>query len=104
MTPDEAIEILGFQLSIREKQLGPKTQQAIKLGIEALKTRIEPTERERRFLALAIQGITLRQGPPVFPFALSLARKLGLEEYLTEYLQSWVEYGESQALPGKTKE
>ena len=53
----------------------------------------ELTEDEKRFLALAIQGLTLRQGPRVFPFAISLCEKLGLEEYLKEYLQSWVAYG-----------
>jgi len=51
------------------------------------------TDKEKRFLALAVQGITLRQGPEVFTFALSLAKKLGLEEYLKEYLQSWIQEG-----------
>lgn len=54
----------------------------------------ELTEAEKQFLALAIQGLALRQGPQVFPFALSSAKKLGIEEYLTEYLQSWIDYGE----------
>jgi len=55
---------------------------------------IELTEKEKKFLALAIQGLALRQGPRVFEFALSCTRKLGIEEYLTEYLQSWIEYGQ----------
>ena len=59
---------------------------------------IELTEAEKRFLALAIQGLTLRQGPPVFSFAVSLTKKLGIEEYLTEYLQSWIDY--SSQTPG----
>jgi len=54
----------------------------------------ELTDKEKRFLALAIQGLTLRQGPIVFPFAISLCEKLGLEEYLKGYLQSWIAYKE----------
>lgn len=61
---------------------------------------IELTEYERRFLALAIQGLALRQGPPVFVFALSCTKKLGLEEYLTEYLQSWIDYGQEKLKEG----
>lgn len=59
---------------------------------------IELTEQERKFLALAIQGLALRQGPPVFGFALSCAKKLGIEEYLTEYLQSWIDYGQKKSV------
>ena len=50
------------------------------------------TEEDKRFLALAIQGLTLRQGPVVFSSALSLTKKLGIEEYMSEYLQSWIDY------------
>lgn len=62
----------------------------------ALENAITPTEHERKFLALAIQGLALRQGPLVFGFALSCAKKLGIEEYLTEYLQSWIDYGQKK--------
>lgn len=55
---------------------------------------IELTEQESKFIALAIQGLALRQGPTVFEFALSCAKKLGIEEYLMEYLQSWIDYGQ----------
>lgn len=54
------------------------------------------TEAEKRFLALAIQGITLKQGPQVFSFAISLSKKLELEEYLQEYLQSWIAYSKAK--------
>lgn len=52
------------------------------------------TDIEKGFLALAIQGLALRQGPNVFPYTISLARKLGIEENLKGTLQSWIEYGE----------
>lgn len=58
---------------------------------------MELTEQEKRFLALAIQGLVLRQGPrvpSVFEFAISASKKLGLEGYLEEYLQSWISYSE----------
>ena len=54
----------------------------------------ELTEPEKRFLALAIQGLTLRQGRAVFPFAIALTRKLGIEGYLKEYLESWISHNE----------
>lgn len=57
---------------------------------------VELTEAEKKFLALAIQGLALRQGPAVFPFALSVTKKLGIEEYLKQYLQSWVGYSEKR--------
>lgn len=55
---------------------------------------IELTKQEKLFLALAIQGLTLRQGPCTFPFAIALTKKLEIEEYMKEYLQSWIEYGQ----------
>jgi len=48
--------------------------------------------KEKKFLALAIQGLTLRQGPAMFVFAISLAEKLGLEQYLEAYLEDWIAY------------
>lgn len=60
---------------------------------------IDLDEREKQFLALAIQGLALRQGPVVFTFAISLARKLDLEEYLKEHLSSWIKYSEGSPSP-----
>lgn len=57
---------------------------------------IELTEQEQRFLALAIQGLCLRQGPACFPFTVRLAEKLGIQGYLEEYLKSWIAYGGNQ--------
>ena len=54
------------------------------------------TEPEKQFLALAIQGLTLRQGPAVFTFAISLTEKLCLQEHLKENLQSWIDYSQKK--------
>lgn len=53
---------------------------------------ISLTDVERQFMALALQGIAVRQGPVVFPFCMALAEKLQLTEYLEGYLQSWTAF------------
>lgn len=50
------------------------------------------SEQDKKFLALAIQGLCMRQGPPVFEMAIALAQKLDLEDHLTESLQSWIDH------------
>lgn len=54
---------------------------------------MEPlTEPERRFLALAIQGLAMRHGPELFATAAKVAEKLGLLEELQGSLQDWLRY------------
>lgn len=50
------------------------------------------TDTERQFLALAIQGLCMRQGPDLFPLAMQLAEKLGILEELKGSLQDWLAY------------
>lgn len=57
---------------------------------------IELDDRDRRLLALAIQGLCMRQGPSVFNLALPLAEKLGVIEFLEEYLKSWNAYADAK--------
>lgn len=52
---------------------------------------IDLTDEEKKFLALAIQGLTLRQGQSVFSLALACAKKLDIEQYLQTYLQDWID-------------
>jgi len=54
--------------------------------------KLELSVKEKTFLALAIQGLTLRQGPITFSFAIALAEKLGLEQYLEACLEDWIAY------------
>lgn len=57
------------------------------------------TENERKFVALALQGLAMRGGPPVFHLIHSIARKLELEAELRQYLQDWINYK-----PGSTRD
>lgn len=64
----------------------------------------ELTQNERKFVALAIQGLAMRGGPQTFQLVQSIIRKLELEAELHQLLQSWLEYsehgeGESEPLP-----
>lgn len=52
----------------------------------------ELTEREKRMLALAIQGLCMRQGPSVWPDAIALADKLEVKECLKEYLEGYIRW------------
>lgn len=55
---------------------------------------------ERRFLALAIQGLVLRHSSPhLVDLGISVTKKLGLEDLLEEYLKSWV--AQSEAVKAK---
>lgn len=47
---------------------------------------------ERRFLALAIQGLCMRQGPDAFALAARVSRTLSLTTELGESLTSWIDY------------
>lgn len=46
--------------------------------------------REKRFLALAIYGLVMRQGSFYFPMAVSVAEKLGIRDYLVGCFSSWI--------------
>ena len=48
------------------------------------------TDTEKRFLALAIQGLTFRLGPQTFSLALSVTEKLELKDWLKYYLEDWI--------------
>jgi hypothetical protein len=54
------------------------------------------SREERQFLALAIQGLCVRQGPPTFAVAMRVTQSLGLQLELAESLQSWVAYAQAQ--------
>lgn len=47
---------------------------------------------ERQFLALAIQGLCMRQGPDAFALAARVSQSLGLTAELGALLQSWIDY------------
>lgn len=51
---------------------------------------MELDEREKRFLALAIQHLVVRQGLAIIPIALAVGQKLDLLYYVQEYFRSWV--------------
>lgn len=52
----------------------------------------ELTDAERSFLALAIQGLCMRQGPPAFAMAAQIVQKIGLTKELEHSLKSWIAY------------
>lgn len=56
----------------------------------------ELTNVEKQFLALALQGLMLRQGPVTFSFGLSIADKLGIEDELMSNLQGWLNHNDKQ--------
>jgi len=55
------------------------------------------TDDEKHFLAIAIQGLCMRQGPGIFPFAERIAEKLGLAEQLRASLRDWIAYAQARA-------
>lgn len=61
------------------------------------------TETERQFLALAIQGLCMRQGPFLFPLAAQLAEKLGILEEFRYSFQDWTTYSPRWGRRGKRK-
>lgn len=50
------------------------------------------TEEDKKLLALALQGLCMRQGPRVFDMVARLAEKLEILGYLEEYLRDWIGY------------
>jgi hypothetical protein len=50
------------------------------------------TGPEKEFLALAIQGLCMRQGPGISPAAWRVAEKLGITEQLGASLRDWIRY------------
>ena len=57
----------------------------------------ELTELEKKFLALALQGLMLRQkGPETFHLGISVATKLGIKEHLEEIAGEWIEYNQQE--------
>jgi hypothetical protein len=50
------------------------------------------SEQDKKFLALAIQSICSAYGSAVFDEAIEMVQKLNLEDFLTESLQTWVDY------------
>jgi len=53
------------------------------------------TAADKLFLTLAIGGFILHHGKGTFPTAIAIANKLGLTEYLREYLQYWIDYAKA---------
>lgn len=51
------------------------------------------TDRERDLMALALQGLVMRQ-PHVTAEVMALVEKLGLMERFTSNLQSWISWAE----------
>lgn len=59
----------------------------------------EFTSEEKKFLAIAIQGLTVRQGPKTFPMAITMIHKLGIESEYREIAEDWMNYGQKNKLP-----
>jgi hypothetical protein len=55
------------------------------------------TATERTFIALAIQGLCMRQGPASFALATRCALALGLTVELADALGSWIAYSRAEA-------
>jgi hypothetical protein len=53
-------------------------------------------ENEKKFLAIAIQSICMKYGPPLFGMAAQVAGKLNLEKELEESLRSWLNYAQDE--------
>jgi len=64
----------------------------------------ELTGLEKKFLALALQGLMLRQkGPETFHLGISIATKLGIKEHLEEIASEWIEYRKQTEEPNDPK-
>lgn len=50
----------------------------------------ELTEKERKLLALALQGLAMRNGPMTFEPIIIVAAKLGITTKLEEYARDWI--------------
>jgi hypothetical protein len=58
------------------------------------------TSTERQFVALALQGLCLRSGHHrAFQLTQSIARKLGIEAELKDYLKDWISHSQTQVVP-----
>lgn len=50
------------------------------------------TDYERKFIAVALQGVCMRQGPEVFSIAITITEKLDIEAYFKGSLESWINH------------
>lgn len=61
--------------------------------------RKELTTKEKQFLAIAIQGLCVRQGASIYFVAIDVAKKLELEKELESSLKSWIDYSQRHHHP-----
>lgn len=74
---------IGFVLNVGEKNGGLSEME-------------ELSEREKHFLAFALQSMMMRIGPRSFTEGLSIARKTGSEGELKTLLGDWIRYAEGK--------